>query len=226
MKSLTLLLAGLFAVVVLTACAAPTKNVPGPIKEPMLKVQPRIQRHEPPKNLFVLIEDPGGTVGSITVGNKEGSQTISQPRLASQVADAATPPAAPETMSEEEIKRIFGAALSALPQLPVTIILYFKNGSTGFTDESAKSLPSVLATVDARKSKEIIVVGHTDRVGTKQDNYALSRNRAQRVKEILVSKGIDPHAVAIYWHGEDAPLIKTRDEVAEPRNRRAEVTVR
>jgi outer membrane protein OmpA-like peptidoglycan-associated protein len=227
MKSLTLFLAGLFTVAAFTTCAAQTKSFFGPIKDPVYKVQPPAQRRDPVKeNLFVLIEDPGGKTGAMTVGNKEGSQTITQPGLASEVKDAATPPAHPARMDEKKIKRIFGAALSALPQSPVTFTLYFKNGSTDFTEEYAKSFPSVLAEVDGRESKEIIVVGHADRVGTRQKNNELSRNRAERVKDIFVSRGIDPDAIEIEWHGEDDPLIKTRDEVAEPRNRRAAVTVR
>jgi outer membrane protein OmpA-like peptidoglycan-associated protein len=73
---------------------------------------------------------------------------------------------------------------------------------------------------------DISVVGHSDTVGAKQKNYEISLNRAQRVKELFVATGVDPHAVSTESHGEDNPLIKTPDEVAEPRNRRVEVTVR
>jgi outer membrane protein OmpA-like peptidoglycan-associated protein len=227
MKPLAVFLAGLFSLAVLTACAGPTGYSRGPVKEPVHKLQPHAWRREPVKeNLFVLIEDPSGKTGAMTVGNKEGSQTITQPGLASEVKDAATPPDRPARMDEKKIKRIFGAALSALPQSPVTFILHFKNGSTEFTEEYAKKFPSVLAEVDGRESKEIIVVGHADRVGTRQKNNELSRNRAERVKDIFVSRGVDPDAIEVQWHGEDDPLIKTRDEVAEPRNRRVAVTVR
>ncbi len=226
MKYVVLFLAGFFAIASLASCAAPTRTTFGPIADPLSKVEPPPRRREPPKNVFVLIEDHEGKTGRITVGNKEGTQDITRPGLAAEVKDAASSPAPPTLMSEEEINRIFGAALSALPRPPLTFTLYFKNGSTDFTEEYAKGFPSVLAAIDARKSREIVVTGHADRVGTRQRNYDLSRNRAQRVKEILTSKGIDPEAVETEWHGEDEPLVKTDDEVAEPRNRRVEVTVR
>ncbi|MBA4416679.1 MAG: hypothetical protein C0392_02020 [Syntrophus sp. (in: bacteria)] len=129
-------------------------------------------------------------------------------------------------MDEKEIKRIFGAALSAQPHLPVRFKLYFKTGSSDFTGESAKDLPLIFAVIDGRKSKDVIVVGHADRVGTQQNNYKLSLKRAQRVKEIFVSRGMDPRVVEIDAHGEDDLLINTLDKVAEQRNRRVEVTVR
>ncbi len=227
MKSLNLFLAGLFLVVVLTACAAPTRSISRSIKDPVLKVQPHSLRREPiKKNLFVIIEDPDGKTGSIAVGNEEGAQVIAQPRLASEVKDASTPPNPPEFMSEEDIQKIFGAALAALPKPSVTFTLHFKRGSTAFTEGSMKTFPLVLAAVNARELKDVTVAGHTDRAGAKEKNYILSRSRAQRVKEILVSKGIPPAGVEIEWYGEDYPLIETPDEVAEPRNRRAEVTVR
>jgi outer membrane protein OmpA-like peptidoglycan-associated protein len=37
---------------------------------------------------------------------------------------------------------------------------------------------------------------------------------------------VDPSIIDITSHGKDNPLIPTGDQVAEPRNRRVEVTVR
>jgi outer membrane protein OmpA-like peptidoglycan-associated protein len=180
----------------------------------------------PKKNLFVLMPDPDGKTGQIAVTNQGGTQMVIRPGDVTEVKDAATKPAPPRPMDEKEIARLFGAALSAQPALPVTYILNFKTGSADLTEESVKMIPEVFAAISERKSFDISVVGHSDTVGAKQKNYEISLNRAQRVKELLVSMGVDPHAISIESHGEDNPLIKTPDEVAEPRNRRVEVTVR
>jgi outer membrane protein OmpA-like peptidoglycan-associated protein len=50
--------------------------------------------------------------------------------------------------------------------------------------------------------------------------------RAQKIRDILVSHGIDPQYIEVYGLGEDMPLVKTENGVPEPRNRRAEVKVR
>jgi len=39
-------------------------------------------------------------------------------------------------------------------------------------------------------------------------------------------KGVSPDHIEINYHGEANPLVKTEEGVAEPRNRRVEVTVR
>jgi outer membrane protein OmpA-like peptidoglycan-associated protein len=180
----------------------------------------------PGKNLFVLVSDPDGKTGEITVSNKAGTQAVAKPGHVTEVKDAHTAPVPPEPMDEKEIKRIFGAALAAQPQSPVTYILYFEKGSTNLTKESEQLLPTIIATIKERKSSDIAVVGHSDRVGTRQKNYELSFDRAQRIKDVLVSKGASLRDVEIDSHGEDNPLVKTADEVPEPRNRRVEVTVR
>jgi OmpA-OmpF porin, OOP family len=70
------------------------------------------------------------------------------------------------------------------------------------------------------------VVGHTDRVGTVPYNDALSLRRAERVQAQLVQLGIPAAQIQAAGRGERAPLVPTEDEVAEPRNRRVEITVR
>ena len=199
----------------LLSCSAPPKPPPVVIPAPA-----------PPQNLFVLIADPDGRIGKIAVTNQGGTQIVDQPGRVTEVKDAVTPPAPPRLMDEKEITRLFGAALSAQPEQPVTYILYFKSGKADLTEESLKKLPEIFATIAARKSTDISVVGHSDTVGTKQKNYEISLTRAQRVKELLAAKGVDPRNIETASHGEDNPLIKTPDEVAEPRNRRVEVTVR
>jgi len=165
-------------------------------------------------------------VGEIVVSNKGGSQILTKPRHATEVQDANVAPTAPFLLEESKIAEIFAAALAAQPDAPARYLLYFKMGSTDLTEESEKLTVEVLETIEARKSIDISIVGHTDRVGSRQLNFRLGMDRAERIKKVLVSKGVDPSIIEVDSHGEDSPLIKTEDEVPEPRNRRVEVTVR
>jgi outer membrane protein OmpA-like peptidoglycan-associated protein len=54
----------------------------------------------------------------------------------------------------------------------------------------------------------------------------MSPGRKQSIKAILVSKGVDSSGIEVASHGEDNPVVKAEDEVAEPLNRRIEITVR
>ena len=73
---------------------------------------------------------------------------------------------------------------------------------------------------------EIVVSGHTDRVGDKVYNIKLSLQRADNIKNKLVKLGADAAMIEVTSHGEGNPLIKTADNVSESKNRRVEVTIK
>ena len=213
----------------LNACSTSQKPAPEPTREITREpVRETTQRATEPvrKSLFVLVPDPDGKTGEIIVANKGGSQVLARPREATEVRDANVAPAEPFLMEESQIQEIFGAALAAQPERPVRFNLYFKTGSTDLTEESERALREILETVNARTSPEISIIGHTDRVGQREQNYRLGLDRAQRIKEVLISRGVSSPLIEIGSHGEDNPLIATEDEISEPRNRRVEVTVR
>jgi outer membrane protein OmpA-like peptidoglycan-associated protein len=178
------------------------------------------------KSLVVLQSDPDGKTGEIVVANKAGSQVLARPGEATEVKDANTPPSAPFRVEQAEVAKTFGPALAARPAPPGLYLLYFRTGSTDLMVESERLITEILRSVKARHSTDIRVVGHTDRVGTREGNYTLALDRAQEVKRILISKGVDPAVIEVESHGEDNPLIPTPNEAPEPRNRRVEVTVR
>ena len=177
------------------------------------------------KSLFVLLPNPDGKPSSIIVTNKDGSQTLSEPRQATVVNGADTAPTPPVPMEEAEIAQIFGPALAALKEFP-SWRLYFELNSASLTKSSQEALKEIIATITNMKSVDVYIVGHTDRLGTRQKNYTLSVERAAKVRNILISHGVDPRSIVINGYGEDMPLVQTEDEVPEPRNRRAEVKVR
>lgn len=178
------------------------------------------------KNTFVLLPDPDGTLGEITVRTDKGTQVINQAQYAVQVTSTEEPPSPPKKMDADTIEKKFGMALAADPGAPVTFNLYFKRGTDQLTSDSEARIPDILATIVSRKSKDISVVGHTDRVGAEDVNLRLSKDRARTLKDLLVSRGVDPDIIFVTAHGETDLLIPTADGVPEPRNRRVEVTIR
>jgi len=178
------------------------------------------------KNIFVLLSNPDGTVGEITVTTSKGTQIVSDAEHATEVSSADALPSKPVKMDEATIKESFGKALEAQPAPAVTFMLYFKSGTNRLTEDSERLIPDILAAITSRNSTDISVVGHADRVGREDANRRLSYKRAVAVRDILTSRGVDPGSVEVTSHGERNPLIPTADEVAEPKNRRVEVTVR
>jgi len=176
--------------------------------------------------VVVLLPGPDGKTGQIVVSNKGGSQLIRGPEQATEVHSADVAPAAPFAMKNETIREDFGDALSMLPSPPIHFILYFHSGTTILTEQSQKLLMEILPAVASRKTLGVSVVGHTDLEGTRKMNYQLGLDRALVIKKLLITKNIDPRIIEVTSHGKDNPLIKTKDDVPEPRNRRVEVILR
>jgi outer membrane protein OmpA-like peptidoglycan-associated protein len=178
------------------------------------------------QNFFVLLPDPNGQVGQIAVSNKGGTQILKEARQSVTVTAPEKVPEPPCLMEEKQIKALFGEALNAQPDPPRRFLLYFKKDTSDLTEESDKLVPEILKSIKDRNSKDVSIIGHTDRVGTRELNYRLALDRAKVIMFLLIYQGINPDWIEIASHGEDNPLIKTEDEVSEPRNRRVEVVIR
>jgi outer membrane protein OmpA-like peptidoglycan-associated protein len=176
--------------------------------------------------LVVLLQDSDTrTTGRAQVSNASGSVDLAVQRD-STLATANRAPSPVRKMSEDEVQRVFGAALSALPPAPRHFTLYFRFESQELTDESRALVPEILRTVKQRADPEVAVVGHTDTMGAPRTNVALGLKRAATVRDFLVAAGLDPSTVELRSHGEGDLLIRTPDETPEPRNRRVEIAVR
>lgn len=175
--------------------------------------------------LVVLSPGPDGKTGAITVSNPSGSVDISSPYHATTIGGRAEAPTTPGALDKERIDALFSDALSIQPKPPVHFILYFEKDVL-LTPESTLLLPKIMDAIKERNSIDISVVGHTDSVGSREFNMTLSRNRANGVREQLVRMGVSAGSIKTTSHGKENPLIKTKDNVDEPRNRRVEVIVR
>jgi len=174
---------------------------------------------------IVLLPDDQGKTGAIVVSSAGVERRLDRPGQMVTV-EAGSPPGRPNVIPGQEVLAIAGPALAALPKPPARFILYFEHDSVTLAPESRAILENVLATIRARAPVDVSVVGHTDTVGKKGYNYALSLKRAKAVASILLREGVDPSVLDITSHGKDNPLVPTGDQVPEPRNRRVEITVR
>ena len=177
------------------------------------------------RDTVTLLPGQDGSVGAVAVLSETGetAAVIDRPYQVGRVDGTGVESA--ET-SAEAVSATYGALIEALPPAPETFVLYFNEGSTQLTLRSLPNLEKLFREVDARAGAEVQVTGHTDTVGTVADNDALSRQRAEAVKETLVARGLSRDLVIAVGRGERALLIETGDEVDEPRNRRVEITVR
>lgn len=104
----------------------------------------------------------------------------------------------------------------------VNLSLNFPTGSSALTPGAAAQartfgqalLMPQLATMRFR------IEGHTDGVGSRASNVALSRRRAQSVADFLIAMGVPRSRIEVQGYGPDRPLPGTARN--SPQNRRVE----
>jgi outer membrane protein OmpA-like peptidoglycan-associated protein len=71
----------------------------------------------------------------------------------------------------------------------------------------------------------LLIVGHTDTVGTAEYNQALSERRATAAMRYLTQFGVAPSRVRTTGRGEQEPVFSNDTEAGRERNRRIEVAI-
>lgn len=177
-----------------------------------------------PREYFSVIPDRDGKTGQLVVTPRQGTAlTVDRTNASVTVRNGEVSPA---KLSEAELKEMYREALSAQPMAPTRFLIYFVEGGDILTAESQRELENVLAEIKKRPAPDLIVVGHTDRIGSVADNDRLALRRAEKVRSQLVAQGFSPESISASGRGEREPLVATADEVAEARNRRVEILVR
>ena len=174
--------------------------------------------------LVVVMPSADGHIGMVVVERGDQRAVLDGPYAASRIVAGGAPVA--ERLPESEVRAEFAAVLQALPDRPKTFLVYFQEGTDELTAESRVEFEKILADLRQRAAPDVVVIGHTDRVGNLQYNDKLSLQRAERVRAELVKLGIPEGRIEVAGRGEREPLVATDDEVAEPRNRRVEINVR
>jgi outer membrane protein OmpA-like peptidoglycan-associated protein len=176
--------------------------------------------------LVALLPDPEQkTVGRANVENQSGAVDLAAAKDATRVRSNERP-AAVTTLTDAEVQQNFGEALAALPPPTPVFVLNFRFESDELTDESRALLPQILKSVGQHPLAIVVVTGHTDTMGAPEANYTLGLKRATSVRNRLVAAGLDRARIEVSSLGESDPLVRTRDETAEPRNRRVDIAIR
>ncbi len=107
-----------------------------------------------------------------------------------------------------------------------SLFVQFSTGSSGLTPQGAAVLDELgkaLAS-NALASYRFRVEGHTDTVGAKDYNRALSERRAAVVVAYINRKfGIDESRMVAVGLGSEQLLVQTGDQTPEARNRRVKI---
>ena len=131
-----------------------------------------------------------------------------------------TAPASPQSAPSAQ------TASAAQPAPSVSLTVQFDTGSANLTPQAVQALNDLgkALTDPSLALYRFRIEGHTDTVGSRDYNKALSDRRAAAVVDYLsASFHIDRDRLQPTGMGEDGQLVPTPDQTPEPRNRRVVV---
>ena len=175
----------------------------------------------------------GGNV--VLLPEKDGRQTAVSVKQGDKEVVLDRPYAAARTTSlgprayaanAAEVDAQFGPALAAQPARAVSFTLYFIEGKDEFTEQSKQVVYGILSEIATRPVPDVLVVGHTDTVGSDQANDLLGQQRADIVRVALIRLGVPADDIHAISRGKRSLAVPTANGVAEPLNRRVEIVVR
>jgi OOP family OmpA-OmpF porin len=102
--------------------------------------------------------------------------------------------------------------------------LEFDLGKASLAPSSYSSLDKV-AGILVSKHFSLKLAGHTDNVGSQDNNMRLSKDRAESVKAYLVSKGANPSRIEATGYGMTQPIASNKTAEGRQKNRRVEFTL-
>lgn len=103
--------------------------------------------------------------------------------------------------------------------------VFFDTAKYNVNAASQESLNKLINVFREYPDTNILVVGHTDSVGSEESNMTLSKNRANAVTNYLVGKGLSPSRFTTNWFGESQPMHDNSTAEGRAKNRRVNVAI-
>lgn len=101
----------------------------------------------------------------------------------------------------------------------------FRTGSPDLNANFFKVLDSVELVLKEYDKTLIVIAGHTDDVGTDENNLRLSQSRAESVGNYFVGHGVSANRIVATGYGESRPIASNKTAQGREQNRRVELTL-
>lgn len=121
----------------------------------------------------------------------------------------------------------------APPPAPVAKVMVFEDAAlfgvnkAKLTPEGERKIKEYRenARTQMSEAKTIKITGYTDSSGSAEYNRKLSVQRAEAVRDFLISEGVDASKMEVLGMGEDNPIADNKTAAGRAKNRRVEVEV-
>jgi outer membrane protein OmpA-like peptidoglycan-associated protein len=107
---------------------------------------------------------------------------------------------------------------------PMILNIKYYPGSFEIDRKSKEMLDSLYMILKKAPGVKVEIAGYTDNIGTSEANRLLSEKRARRVREYLISLGIDGNRLTAVGKGEMNFIASNATQEGRQKNRRVELT--
>ena len=133
---------------------------------------------------------------------------------------------------EKNLAKEIQAGQAKVESMPDHVVRITMTNQTAFDTNSSTIKPGFDSTMDkladvvVRYGKNtLVVVGHTDNVGSDSYNQKLSERRAAAVAQYFESRRVNPVRLSVSGKGESSPVASNASEAGRQQNRRVEIYV-
>mgnify|MGYP002621888172 CR=1 FL=1 len=106
--------------------------------------------------------------------------------------------------------------------LPNPSNVTFETNSSVLTQSGVNELKKLLFYLELFPDATMQIQGHTDNIGGRDANQKLSENRANSVRDYLISNGVQPERLSTKGFGDTMPKTDNKTEKGREMNRRVE----
>jgi outer membrane protein OmpA-like peptidoglycan-associated protein len=170
----------------------------------------------------------GGAIGGV-IGNQTGS--TARGAIIGAVIGGAAGAVIGHQMDQQakEIQQnIPGATVERVGEgIDVTFAsgILFPFNSTDILPAGRSNLQELANSLQKYPGSDILIVGHTDSVGTDAYNLDLSQRRSQAASSYLQSLGVPSTRIRTEGRGESEPVVSNDTEEGRQKNRRVEIAI-
>jgi outer membrane protein OmpA-like peptidoglycan-associated protein len=103
--------------------------------------------------------------------------------------------------------------------------ILFDFDSAELRPEARRNLEALARSLQNYPNTDVVIIGHTDSIGSEAYNQRLSERRAQAAANYLISLGVAPNRIRTMGRGETDPVADNGTPEGRQRNRRVEVVI-
>jgi len=150
----------------------------------------------------------------VTTPTAESADTVTQ----DTTQNAIQPSSSADSLASSTTPEQLSTLREAFRALEAERIL-FRSGSDVLTDQSVQTVAAMSALLSKYPDITIEIDGHTDSLGSSEDNLRLSQLRANAVRDLMIDRGIARERLSAYGFGDGVPIADNNTAEGRKLNR-------